>query len=373
MASEGVEEPGTAQGRPADTDTLGLRAARRRTVAWCVGLAAALVVTLVVGVGAGPVSVAPGDSASILWSHLTGLVTGHGGVATGVRGDTIIWTIRVPRVVLGAAVGAGLALTGAVMQTVVRNILADPYILGVNSGASVGAAASIVLGIGAGLGDYALQGSAFVGAFLASVLVFTVARSAGRLTSTRLLMAGVAVGYALSAGTSFLIFASDDAESARSVMFWLLGSLALASWGGVLAVTVAVVVLAAVVLTVLGRRLDALAVGDDTALSLGVHPERFRMGLLVVVCLLVGVVVAMAGSIGFVGLVVPHLARRAVGGAHRSVLPVSALMGAVLLVWADIAARTLLAPQEIPIGVITAIVGAPFLLLLVRRMRTVEA
>lgn len=352
-----------------DADLLGVGAQRRRATLWVLGLAAALLVTLVVGVGAGPVAVSPGDSFRIVLHHLTGI----GDVTWESRHDAIVWQIRAPRVILGATVGAGLAMAGVVLQAMVRNILADPYVLGINSGASCGAAAAILFGAGAAFGDYALQGSAFLGALAASALVFLVARSAGRITSVRLLMAGVAIGYALSAATSFLIFASDSAEGARSVMFWLLGSLGLAGWNGPLAVVVVVVAGTAAVLVVTGRRLDALVVGDETALTLGIHPERFRSLLLVGVSLLVGVLVAMAGSIGFVGLVIPHLARRLVGGTHRAVVPVAALLGAILLVWADVLARTLLAPQEIPIGIITALVGAPVLLFLVRRFQAVPS
>ncbi|TYL45475.1 iron ABC transporter permease [Nocardioides sp. BGMRC 2183] len=287
--------------------------------------------------------------------------------------DSIIWDVRLPRVLLATLVGAGLAVTGMALQAMVRNLLADPYLLGVNSGASTGAAAAILFGVTLGIGEHALSASAFVGAMAASVLVYAVARSAGRVTSTRLLLAGVAVGYALQAVTSFLIFASDSAEGARSVMFWLLGSLALAEWGQPLTLATVVVLLTVGVLTVLGRRLDALAVGDETALALGVSPERLRTALLVLVALCVAVVVSAAGSIGFVGLVVPHLARRAVGAAHVRAVPVAALMGAILLIWADIGARVLLAPQEIPIGIITAVVGAPFLLILVRRLQATAA
>ncbi|WP_420098797.1 FecCD family ABC transporter permease [Corynebacterium sp.] len=354
---------------------MGTHAARRRTALWTTALVVALLVTLVFCVGFGSVSVSPLDAARILSHHLfgTGLdVGGSGDTSDLSRHDAVIWTIRAPRAVLGAAVGAGLAVAGVILQATVRNILADPYVLGVNSGASVGAAAAILTGVGAGaaagLGDYALQTSAFLGATVASFVVYGVARSGGRLTPTRLIMAGVAVGYALSALTSFMVFASDSAESSRSVMFWLLGSLGLASWSGPLFAVVVVVLLVTAFLLVLGPRLDALTAGDETALTLGINPERLRILLLVLSCLLVGTVVAMAGSIGFVGLVVPHLARRLVDGAHRAVVPVSALLGAILLCWADIGSRTLLAPQEIPIGIITAIVGAPFLLILVRRM-----
>ena len=287
--------------------------------------------------------------------------------------DAIVWQVRLPRVLLGALVGAGLAVCGVTLQAMVRNVLADPYLLGINSGASSGAAAAILFGVGVGLTEHALQATAFLGALAASILVLLVARSAGRVTSIRLLLAGVAVGYALYALTSFLIFASGSAEGSRSVMFWLLGSLALAQWHLPVAIVAVVVLGTTALLSVWGRHLDALAVGDETAHTLGVRPDRFRLLLLVVVALCVGVVVAAAGSIGFVGLVVPHLARRAVGGAHARVVAVAALMGGVLLIWADIVARTLFAPQEIPIGIITSLLGAPFLLILIRRLHAVSA
>ncbi|WP_300682842.1 iron ABC transporter permease [Nocardioides sp.] len=346
-------------------ETLGLAASRRRAGRWILGLSVALVATAVVAVGSGAYAVAPGTVARVVGHHLLGWPgesTWSGPV------DAIVWQVRLPRVVLAVAVGAGLAVCGLALQAMVRNMLADPYLLGVNSGASSGAAAAILFGVGVGFTEYSLQVTAFLGALAASVLVFVVARSGGRLTSVRLILAGVAVGYALYALTSFLIFASGSAEGARSVMFWLLGSLALAQWNPPLAIVCVVVLGVCALLALWGRRLDALAIGDETALTLGIRPDRFRLQVLVAVALCVGVIVAASGSIGFVGLVVPHLARRVVGGTHTRVVIVSALMGAILLVWADIVARTLLAPQEIPIGIITALVGAPFLLLLIRRL-----
>ena len=190
----------------------------------------------------------------------------------------------------------------------------------------------------------------------------------GTITSLRLLLAGVAVGYALYAATGFLIFASGSAEGSRSVLFWLLGSLGLARWGLPLALVLVIVCLTVAMLIVWGRRLDALSVGDETAHALGISPTGFRVRLLVVVSLCVGAVVAASGGIGFVGLVIPHVARRFVGAAHSRAVPV-ALLGAVFLVWADVVARVLLEPRELPIGIITALVGAPFLLLLVRRFQ----
>ncbi|GAA4377544.1 iron ABC transporter permease [Nocardioides caricicola] len=349
----------------ASADPLGLAAGRRRTRLWLAGLALGLVATVVAGVGVGAVVVPASTVAQVVGHHLLGWPAER---TWSAPADAIVWQVRLPRVLLGALVGAGLAICGVALQAMVRNVLADPYLLGVNSGASSGAAAAILFGVGVGYVEHALQAMAFLGALAASLLVFLVARSAGRVTSVRLLLAGVAVGYALYALTSFLIFASGSAEGARSVMFWLLGSLALAEWGTPLAIVAVVVLGAAALLTAWGRRLDALAIGDETAHTLGVRPERFRLQLLLVVALCVGVVVAASGSIGFVGLVVPHLARRAVGGPHVRVVAVAALMGAILLVWADVLARTLFAPQEIPIGIITSLVGAPFLLVLIRRL-----
>jgi iron complex transport system permease protein len=353
-----------------DPDALGLNASRRRATLWLLGLVAGLVATALAGIGIGAFSVPPGTVAQVVLHHL---VAWPGEQTWSAPVDSIVWQVRIPRVVLAALVGAGLSVCGVALQAMVRNVLADPYLLGINSGASSGAAAAILFGVGAGFLEYALQTTAFIGALAASLLVFLIARTGGRVTSIRLLLAGVAVGYALYAATSFLIFASGSAEGARSVMFWLLGSLALAQWNLPLGIVAVVVIVTVLVLAITGRRLDALAIGDETAHTLGVRPERLRLGLLVVVSLCIGVVVSAAGSIGFVGLVVPHLARRAVGSTHARVVPAAALMGAILLIWADVLARTLFSPQEIPIGIITSLVGAPFLLVLIRRLHVTSA
>ncbi|MFY1638076.1 FecCD family ABC transporter permease [Solwaraspora sp. WMMB335] len=346
-------------------EVLGVTARRRRTVFWLLALTAGLIVTAVVAIGSGAVGIHPMTVARIIGHHLVGLPAE---VTWTLPEEAIVWQVRLPRVLLGILVGAGLAVCGVALQAMVRNVLADPYLLGINSGAASGAAAAILFGVGAGFGQYALSASAFVGALGASTLVFLIARSGGRMTSIRLLLSGVAVGYALYASTSFLIFASGSAEGARSVLFWLLGSLGLARWDALLAVAAVVLGATLAYLTVAGRRLDVLAIGDETAQTLGVSPDRFRLRLLLIVSLSVGVLVSAAGSIGFVGLVVPHLARRIVGAAHVRVVPVAALLGAILLVWADVLARVLLAPQEIPIGIITSLLGAPFLLILIRRL-----
>lgn len=356
--------PGTRPLAPLG-DPLGTRARDRRAAAILLGLAVAVAASVVVCLGVGPVAVPPGRTATILASHLG--LPGH--TPASVAEDSIVWTVRAPRVVLGAAVGACLALCGAALQAMVRNVLADPYVLGISGGASTGAAAAILLGAGAGLGSAAQPTLAFAGALLAALLVLVLARSHGAVTSLRMLLAGVAVGYVLTAITNLLVFTADTAEGSRSVMFWMLGSLALGHWDLFLLLTVLAAGLGLLVLTAAGPVLDALAVGDETAWSLGIAPDRARVALLVVVSLCTGVAVAAAGAIGFVGLVVPHLARRLVGGAHRRVVPAAALLGALFLLWADALARVLLAPRELPIGVITALVGAPFLVVLVRRLR----
>jgi iron complex transport system permease protein len=345
-------------------DDLGMRSRRVRVVAVVAGLLALLVATVPLAVGLGPVAIPPGTVASIVGHHVLGFPAA---VAWSAPADGIVWTVRTPRVLLGVVVGAGLAVTGTALQAMVRNALAEPYLLGISSGASTAAAATILFGVGSSVGAGALTGSAFAGALVAAALVFAVARVGGRITSVRLLMSGVAVGYVLSAATSFLVFASDAPEGARSVLFWLLGSLSFARWSS-LAASAAVVAVTIGALVLWGRRLDALAMGDDTARALGTAPNRFRVLALAVVALCVGAVVAVSGGIGFVGLVVPHVARLLVGGTHRRVVPVAALLGAVFLVWADVLARTVFDPRELPLGIVTAIVGAPLLLLLVRRM-----
>jgi iron complex transport system permease protein len=337
---------------------------RRRAALWIGGLLAALVVTLPVAIGLGPVAIPLDTVAQVVSRNVFGVPVE---VTWTPAQESIVWLLRVPRVLLGAAVGAGLAIAGVALQALTRNILAEPYLLGVTSGASTLAAASILFGFGAGIGSSSLAGSAFLGALVAGVGVFLLARVGGQMTSTRLVLAGVSVGYVLHAMTSFLIFASDDPDAGRSVLFWTLGSLTMATGQSAL-VTWAVVLATVTLLLVWARHLDALAIGDSTAQALGVSPTRLRAGVMVVVALCVGALVAASGGIGFVGLIIPHVARMCVGTGHRLMLPVAALFGAIFLVWADVLARIVLAPQELPLGILTAIAGAPLLFLLVRRL-----
>ncbi len=281
--------------------------------------------------------------------------------------DTIVWELRAPRVLMAMVVGAGLALAGACMQTLVRNPLADPYLLGVSAGAGVGATLVIVLGVFSGLGIWALSFGALAGALMATVLVFGISMAQGGITPLRLILTGVVMSAAFSSVSSFLVFFSADPKATQSVLFWLLGSLSGTVWQHILP-SVIVVTIAGVILLSLHAWLDALAAGPDVAAGLGVPVNGLRIGLFILVSVLVGVLVAVSGGIGFVGLVIPHLARILVGALHRAVLPVAALGGAFFMLWVDIAARVIVRPQEIPLSVVTGLVGAPiFLLLLGRR------
>lgn len=278
--------------------------------------------------------------------------------------DQIVWQFRVPRALLAVMVGAGLAVVGTVLQAVLRNPLADPFVLGISSGAALGSVIGIAAGFGV-LGGLALSGTAFAGALLAMLLILPLARVRGSLSPNRLLLAGVALSYLFYALTNVLIFMTGTAEAVRSVLFWLLGSLAGAEWH-LLTMPAAAIAAGTVFLMLQRRVLNALLAGDDQALSLGIEVESVRKTLLVVTSLLTGVLVAVSGGVGFVGLIVPHAVRLVVGADHRRLLPAAALAGAVFLIWADVVARTAFGGQELPLSVVTALVGVPFFLVLMR-------
>ncbi|HUQ55561.1 iron ABC transporter permease [Lentzea sp.] len=321
-------------------------------------LAAALAGSTLLATGVGPVGVPAGEVARILAHHL------GGGGDTGAAADLIVWRIRFPRVLLGAVVGAGLALAGAVVQGVVRNPVADPYLLGLSHGASVGAV--LVLTTGASvLGALTLPAAAFAGATAAMAVVLVMARHRGRLLPMRLILVGVAFGHLFAGVTSFMLARTDSSAAQQQIIFWMLGGLSGARWA-TLPVTATVVAGVTVLLLLRARRLNALVLGEEASAALGVNASRLRWYLLILTTLLTGTVVAVSGGIGFVGLIVPHLARMLVGADHRRMLPVTALLGALFLLWADVAARILIAPAELPIGILTAFLGVPFFLLVMR-------
>jgi iron complex transport system permease protein len=328
-------------------------------------LSAALVVSLAVALCLGPVAV-PLDTVLEVVARRLRL----GGFDSVTRlDDRIVWQLRLPRVLGAAATGAVLAVIGAALQSLTRNDLADPYLLGVSSGASVGAVSVIVLGFStAGLaGPAMLTLAAFLGALgaLAAVLLLATGRS-GELPPSRTVLAGVAVAQLCSAVTAFVVIVSGERDAARRVLAWTLGSFGGVRWGS--AVFLMLVAVAALGLVwSLSSQLDAFAFGEVAATSLGVNVERLRWGMLAGTALLVACVVAFTGAIGFVGLVVPHLVRLVAGPMHVRLVPLCALGGALLLVWSDTFARILVQDQELPVGVLTAAVGAPVFALLLRR------
>ncbi|MEZ3181806.1 iron ABC transporter permease [Streptomyces pimonensis] len=319
---------------------------------------------MTVAISIGAVTVPLAEVWRIIWHHLTGA-----GAAADPAMDQIVWNFRAPRVVLAALVGAGLAVAGVVLQAVVANPLADPYVLGVSSGASLGAVLVITLTSGA-LGGLGVSSAAFLGAAAAATLVFLLGQKQGRLAPTRLVLSGVAVGYLFLAATSYLQLRATPTEL-RTVMFWMLGSVAGAKWEQLPVVTT-VVLTTTVALALFGRRLNALLVGDESATALGVDVHRLRAVLLALSSLVTGTVIAVAGGIGFVGLMIPHLVRLITGADHRRLLPQAALVGAVYLVVVDLLSRTVNRPNELPLGILTALFGAPFFLWLLRRNKSLD-
>ena len=276
----------------------------------------------------------------------------------------IVLDLRLPRALLAVIVGAGLGMVGAVLQTLTRNDLADPFLFGLSSGAAAGAVVVITV-TGNILGFWTLPVAAFAGALVSAMIVLALFGKLVQQSPSQMVLAGLAVSFLFLSATYYLIFAGDQ-RAAHSVLFWTLGGLGLANWK-ILPLAFAGLVVIAMLVTTTHRSLDALLAGDDAANTLGVNVKRYRQLAFLVCAFSTASFVALSGVIGFVGLMVPHLARGLVGPLHGPLLLSSAIIGAVLLLVSDIAARTLLAPQEIPIGVLTTAVGAVFVLFLVRR------
>jgi len=311
--------------------------------------------SLLAGIVLGPV-VIPFRSA-------VGSVIGSESVSISAVHRIIVTRIRLPRVLLGLLVGAALAVSGTAMQGLFRNPLASPYVLGIASGASTGAALAILFASSSLL---LLPAGAFVGATVAVSIVYGLARGRDRRTSIfTLILAGVAVGALFSAITSFLIFLSSGGEKLSDVLFWIMGGLGRANWT-VIAVLAPIVGVGLATVFFFARDLNALSLGEEGALHVGVNPTALTRWLLVLTTILTAAAVALAGTIGFIGLVIPHVMRLLVGPDHRRLVPVAALAGGCFLVWSDIVARMIVAPAELPVGVITAFLGAPFFLYLLK-------
>ncbi|MEM0936806.1 MAG: iron ABC transporter permease [Pseudomonadota bacterium] len=327
------------------------------------GMVALIGVAALAGVMIGSVTIPAGTALAILIHHGTGglLLEPEWRQAY----EIIILQTRIPRVILAAVVGASLGVAGMVIQAIVRNPLAGPSILGVSSGAATGAVIVMRFGLIA-LGAFTLHIAAFVGGLLALSLVFWIARTGGHMTATRLVLAGIAVSAVLSALTSLLVLTSPDPQLAARVLFWTLGGFGSAQWS-LLPIPVAALALGLAIMLVQARRLNLLMAGDESAVALGLDVERFRRAMFVLTAGLTGITVAVAGVIGFVGLIMPHIVRLMVGADHRRALPAVALLGASFTIAADLVARSIIAPLELPVGIVTALVGGPFFIWLLRR------
>lgn len=321
--------------------------------------------SIILAVGIGPVPVSPIVTAKVLLSKIP-LLGNLFAQTWDTVSENIVLNLRLPRVLLGFIVGASLSVCGVTMQALVRNKLADPFILGVSSGASAFATLGMLFGAFSFLGVYSLSISAFLGAAATIIAVYVLSRYKGRINITQLLLSGVAVSMIMDGITSIIKLSAPNALGLHNAEFWMSGSLAGAKWA-YLGIPTVVLILCVVFLMINHRGLNLLLLGDESATSLGVNVPRLQKCLVLVASLIAGATVAVSGSIGFVGLMVPHLVRLIVGSDHKKVLPLSTLLGGILVIWVDVAARMLLAPEELPVGVLTAVIGGPVFIFMLKK------
>lgn len=353
--------PGAGQGRPSTRSRIAGRLPRR----WGSALVVlAFVVVLCMSIIAATF-IGTADVGAI---DVLGIILGHLGIPAFAPAppliDALVWESRLPRVLLAAVVGAGLSVSGAVLQAVTRNPLAEPYLLGVSSGASTGAVSVMILGFGAGA--VTLSAGAFGGALIAFTCVLALIGGGAISNPSRVVLTGVLVSQFFSAITSLVLMLDGDADATRGFTYWLLGSLGGARWEPLL-VAAAVIVPGVVACLLFAPSLDAFVFGWDTAASLGIDVRSARVVLMVLTALITAAAVAASGAIGFIGLLVPHVVRLLAGGMHRLLLPLSGLGGAIFLIWVDTFARSAFSPHEIPVGVITALLGAPMFAVVLRK------
>ncbi len=344
---------------------------KRHTLASCLVLLGLLVVSVILGIGLGPVSIRFSDVYRVMFHRLSGIFTGQTAPLESIRESTqnIVWFLRAPRVLLGALIGAALTLSGVGMQAFTKNPLAEPYVLGISSGASLGAVLAMLLGVSVPvLGKLSVSMGAFAGALVSILLVYLLAKSRGSVTPLRLILVGVAVSAMFQAFTNYIVYTAPDDAAVREATFWMLGGLGSAEWED-LPLLLCLVPPAFLLMLALSKSLNAMMMGDSSAITLGVNLNVVRNLLIVITALLTASSVAVSGCIGFVGLVIPHLVRSVVGPDHRKLIPISMLTGAIFLIWVDVGARMIKPPAELPIGILTAFLGAPLFLWMIRVRR----
>ncbi len=329
------------------------------------GVLILILAAMVLSVAIGAVSVEPSNVVKIIVNKISGQE-----LFARVwedKTENIIWNIRLPRVFMAFIVGAGLALCGVLMQALTKNSLADPYVLGISSGASAGAVCAIVLGWFSFLGGYSVIFGATLGAALSITLSMRIASIRGRITSTQLVLAGIATSALFSAVTNLIIYGfHNSSDKTKTALYWMVGSLGGANWGKVKYVTIVFIIMFLIIL-LFSKDLDVLLLGDDVAETLGVDTRTLKLVIIAASTILTGVVVSVSGVIGFVGLVVPHIVRTLIGSSHKRLVPLVIMCGGLFTVITDLISRTIMEPQELPIGVVSAFFGAPFFLYLIRK------
>lgn len=342
---------------------------KKHTLSCCLVLLAILILSIVLGIAIGPVSIKFTEVWQVMLYQLFHPLFGAGSVE-GIKESTqnIVWFLRAPRVLLGLLVGAALTLSGVGMQAFTKNPLAEPYVLGISSGASLGAVLAMLVGIYLPMGRLSISAGAFLGALASIIMVYVLSRSGGEITPIRLILVGVAVSAMFRAFTNYIVYTAPDDAKIREATFWMLGGLGSAEWSDVppLAILIGPAFL---LMWALSKQLNAMMMGDSSAITLGVNINLIRKLLILVTALLTATAVAVSGCIGFVGLVIPHIVRSIVGPDHRRLIPISTLAGAIFMVWVDVGARMLAAPAEIPVGILTAFVGAPIFLWMIKVRR----
>ncbi|MGV1040343.1 FecCD family ABC transporter permease [Clostridium perfringens] len=317
--------------------------------------------SIILGISFGAVDIPPYDVYRVFLYKVFGIKIGNLDEILNSTLFDIIWGVRMPRVLLGAFVGMALAMVGVIMQATIQNPLGDPYILGLSSGASLGATFSILIGFSGVLSSFGAPLGAFLGALMASIFVYFLARIGGRITPFKMILAGMVISSICSSLTSLIIFLSKDNEGIRTVNFWMMGSLAGAQWSNIV-LPIAISVIPLIYFFTQYRNLNLMVLGDETSITLGLNIEKHRKIYMILSSLITGVIVSVCGTIGFVGIMIPHIVRLIFGTDHKTLLPFSALVGAIFLIWADIIARCAITNMELPIGIITSVIGAPFLL-----------
>ena len=328
-------------------------------------LCIASLLSIFLATGIGPVSVPAGTTMKVICSKLP-LVGGLVSPTWQPVEENIVMNLRLPRVLLGFVVGASLSVIGVAMQALVRNELADPFRLGVSSGASASATLGMLFGVFSFLGIYSLPISAFIGAAITIILVYVLSHVKGKINITQLLLSGVAVSMIMDGITRIITLSAPNALGLHNATFWMSGSLAGAKWA-YLTLPLLILVIGTAVLLINHRSLNLLLLGDESAGALGINVGRTQKLLIAVASVMSGATIAVSGTIGFVGLMVPHFTRLLVGADHKRVLPISALIGGILVVWVDVAARMLIAPEELPVGILTAVLGGPIFIWLLKR------